>query len=321
MKFKCIIWYAFMTLFLICGCATKDSVLFVTKTSLGVDFDSKPANLSVAYNRDEGYVGPRYDNGAVPPVVAKIKTDSGIFIAKVRQMYATGNAAIGLSSDQQPVNNLELKGDKKAMFFGTSTTTGLKVGFTGYAPDSFSFGFKRKEFTYIPVGSVEGTDRYPSVIGTFDTAAKATSSTDAGIMGIQFFATGTAAEYLAHQPYMQNMFAEEVKDAFATYYESVSIQQDEITQVLKCYAAVKEKDLPHVWTDADAKALFYDQSSLEKMAGWYNAINNDPSTREENIRKANKRYLAEISTTDGKDEKRASRLNKHANLVCELAKQ
>lgn len=321
MKYKYIILPTFMMLSIICGCATKNSVLFVTKTSLGVDVDTKPATLSVAYTRDEGYIGPRYDNGAVPPVVAKIMTDKGVFNAKVRQIYATGNAAIGLTSDQQPVCNLELKGEKKAMFFGTSTTTGLKVSFTGYAPDSFSFGFKRKEFTYIPIGTYKGTDKYPSVIGTYDTSAKAKSNTDAGIMDVQFFATGTTAEYLSHQPYIQKMFTEEVKDAFAAYYETTSIQENAITHVLKCYAAVKEKDLPNVWTDADAKALFYDPSSLEKMNGWYNAANKDPSDKEENIRKANKRYLAEISTPDGKDENRADRLNRHAKLVCDLAKQ
>lgn len=304
------------------GCATKDSVLFVTKTSLGVDFDTKPAALNVAYERYEGYVGPRYDNGAVPPVVAKIKTDGGIFSAKVQQMYATGNAAIGLTSNQQPVSNLELQGGKEAMFFGTSTTTGLKIGFTGYAPDSFNFGFKRKEFTYIPVGTAaDGTDHYPSVIGTVDTAARAKSNADSGLNGVQFFATGVAADYLAHQPYMQKMFTEEIKDAFATYYETVTLQESEIAHVLKCYVALKEKDLPDVWVDADAKALFYDQKNLEQMTGWYEAIKNDQSLREENIRRANKRYLLDISRPDGKDEKRAERLGKHAKTICELARQ
>ena len=33
------------------GCASSDHVLFVTKTSIGIDFDSKPATASRAYDR------------------------------------------------------------------------------------------------------------------------------------------------------------------------------------------------------------------------------------------------------------------------------
>ena len=73
------------------GCA--DSVLFVTKTSIGLDFDTKPPAASIAYDRTEGYLAPRYDNGAIPPVYGRIRSDAKIFNANVRQIYATGSAA------------------------------------------------------------------------------------------------------------------------------------------------------------------------------------------------------------------------------------
>ncbi|MBF0307665.1 MAG: hypothetical protein HQL41_18730, partial [Alphaproteobacteria bacterium] len=60
------------------ACADSDSVLFVTKTSLGIDMDTKPAGVAIAYDRVEGYVGPTYDNGAMPPVVAFIESSGGL---------------------------------------------------------------------------------------------------------------------------------------------------------------------------------------------------------------------------------------------------
>jgi hypothetical protein len=76
------------------GCASTDHVLFVTKTSIGIDFDAKPATASIAYDRIEGYVAPRYANGEIPPVVASVKSDGAIFKPAMRQVYATGDAAV-----------------------------------------------------------------------------------------------------------------------------------------------------------------------------------------------------------------------------------
>ena len=49
-----------MALLLLTGCASRlDTVVFVTKTSLGVDVEQTPPTASIAYDRVEGYFGPR----------------------------------------------------------------------------------------------------------------------------------------------------------------------------------------------------------------------------------------------------------------------
>ena len=200
---------------LVFGCTNVDSVLFATKTSLSVvEVDSKPASLTVAYDRVEGYVAPRYSNGALPPVLASIESDGKIFGAGVRQVFATGAAAhsLALSQPEDSADNQESQQllwgptmPKKLAFFGTSTSTGLKVGFSGNIPDSFVFGYKRKEFSLIPLGTtVNGElyeDFYPSVIASIDTSASAGEGTDgkeATLKNNQFFATGSAAINLAY---------------------------------------------------------------------------------------------------------------------------
>lgn len=194
------------------GCASPDHVLFVTKTSIGIDFDSKPATASLAYDRIEGYVAPRYASGEIPPVVASVKSDGKIFNPAIKQVYATGDAAV-IATGGEVSGNPQLKGDRQLMFFGTTTTTGVKVGFTTALPDSFVFGFKRKEFSYIPLGK-EGTgpdavDVYPSVLASIDTAANVSATgerSDTALSNSQFFATGKAARLLADRPMIKEGF-------------------------------------------------------------------------------------------------------------------
>jgi len=215
------------------GCASPDTVVFVTKTSIGIDFDSKPATASIAYDRIEGYIGPRYDNGEIPPVVASIKSDGNIFNPKIHQIYATGEAAeIAVSADQAKSfteatkSKNKLKGNKKLMFFGTTTTTGMKVGFTTSLPDSIVFGFKRKEYSFIPLGIgeeiitrdgvtvAEKFDIYPAVIASIDTAA-ASQTNAPELTNVQFFATGFAALELAAKPEIGQAFAEQATRALS----------------------------------------------------------------------------------------------------------
>lgn len=139
------------------GCAYRDSVLFVTKTSLGIDVDSKPPSASIAYDRVEGFLGPRYDNGGVPPVVGRLQTDGAVFNPRVRQLYATGSAAALVADQNASAGPTELKGKKMFMFFGTTTSTGLKVTFMGQYPDSFHIGYRRKEFSFIPLWATPRT--------------------------------------------------------------------------------------------------------------------------------------------------------------------
>jgi hypothetical protein len=220
------------------GCASPDRVLFVTKTSLGIDFDAKPASASIAYDRIEGYTAPRYANGEIPPVVASLKSDGGIFNPHIRQLYATGDAAeIVISGEPAPRRPKRLQGEKALMFFGTSTTTGLKLTFTTGLPDSLSFGYKRKEFSYIPLATV-GTgnaarDVYPSILASIDTQATAGSEQDTGLRNVQFFATGHAARLLAANPGVRQGFENEA---------AASMQASQLARVAAFTASSQQKD-------------------------------------------------------------------------------
>ncbi|MEJ0028756.1 MAG: hypothetical protein WDN01_22240 [Rhizomicrobium sp.] len=185
------------------ACASpQDTVVFVTNTSLGVNVENQPPSASVAYDRTEGYVGPRTANGGLPPVVASLQTGGDVFDPKVRQTYATGAAAeIAADPGSGAHGPSDLEGpsaDNRMAFFGTSTTIGLKVGFdTSAVPNSLVFGFKRKELSIIPLGT-DGTKRvYPSVLASVDTTVAATTLKGTGLTIAQYFATGLAAESLA----------------------------------------------------------------------------------------------------------------------------
>lgn len=219
------------TTVLLTGCASNSHVLFVTKTSIGVDFDSKPATASLGYDRIEGYIAPTYPNGEIPPVVASVKSDGGIFSPSVRQVYATGDAAIIATGGKSTNQNKPLKGKRAdMMFFGTTTATGLKVGFSTSLPDSFVFGFKRKEFSYIPLAHEgdenSGKDVYPSVLASIDTQAnvKIDGSVDGTqLSNAQFFATGRAARNLAGTTEIKRSFNAIAAEAIAKQ------QKDNIT--------------------------------------------------------------------------------------------
>lgn len=207
------------------ACASKDHVLFVTKTSVGLDFDSKPPAASLAYDRVEGYVAPRYANGKIPEVVASVKSDGQIFSPKMKQVYATGDAAVIATGGVKPdAVSASESGGREMMFFGTTTTTGVKVSFTTGLPDSLLFGFKRKEFSYIPLATVKensGPDRnvYPSVLASIDTSANVAADgthTNTELINAQFFATGDAARNLAGNASIKAAFTAIAKESVKT---------------------------------------------------------------------------------------------------------
>jgi len=222
------------------GCASPDHVLFVTKTSIGVDFDSKPGTASLAYDRTEGYAAPRYANGEIPPVVASVKSNGGIFSPVIRQIYATGDAAIIATGGAVPRDSRKMQGERTLMFFGTTTTTGIKVGFTTGLPDSVVFGFRRKEYSYIPLATVEtqtGTeDVYPSVLASIDTAANVSADGTVNtteLANAQFFATGAAARRLAQNTSITAAFREIARE---------SIQQRQANNVNAALATADTTD-------------------------------------------------------------------------------
>jgi len=184
------------------ACASpKDTVVFVTNTSFGVNVEAKPPTASIAYDRTEGYIGPRTANGGIPPVVASLQTSGDVFDPKVRTLYATGDAAVAVVNPPgPPAGTGDLTaGDNQMAFFGTTTTIGLKVGFdpTAGTPDSLVFGFKRKEISVIPLGTDGGKLHYPSVLAAIDTTVGTSTLQSTGLTISQYFATGQAANILA----------------------------------------------------------------------------------------------------------------------------
>ncbi len=209
------------------ACASpRENAIFVTKTSLSVfDAESAPVGVSFAYDRVEGYAGPRFDDGSVFPVVGYLETDNSHFLREVRQTYATGKAAglITKLDDAKVASGAnEAKADQPAgektdkaaptqekppaLFFATSTMIGLKIAFQpgNYGLDSFTFGYKRKEASVIPVEKGHNTSVFASIDtsgGVSDPivnkAETGTVSNPAQFKLTQFFATGIAAEQIA----------------------------------------------------------------------------------------------------------------------------
>jgi len=228
-------YLAMVAVSLTTGCADKNTVMFVTNSSLGINFDSKPPTANIAYDRTEGFIGPRFANGGAPPAVASIETGGSIFDPKVRQVYATGHAAVRATKGKDAPEGPEtLEGEpskRQLMFFGTETTIGLKVGFgTTGTPDSLLFGYRRKEASVIPLGEeTEVKDGktvtkavYPSVLASIDMNTYGKTLPETGLTTKQFFATGQAAVAMATNPNIAAAF-----EAKATAAALASLSEDE----------------------------------------------------------------------------------------------
>ena len=235
---RSVILPALAVLLLAGGCAQSDRVLFVTSSSLGINVDSKPPTASLAYDRTEGFIGPRYDNGGMPEVVAMIDSDGGLFRPEVRQLYAAGAAAT-TAVGGNATGPATLTGGRRLAFFGTSTTTGFKIGFgeASPIPDSFLFGFRRKEASLIPLATpgqgTEAKDVYASVLGSYDSGMTATGNVDQPKFRMkQFFATGQAAEALARRAEVRGVFTGAARDSLRdtlspeVYAENVGLGGD-----------------------------------------------------------------------------------------------
>lgn len=307
---------------LLTACSSEKRVVFVTKTSLSIlEADSKPAGVSIAYDRVEGYLGPRYENGAVPPVFAAIESDGKIFNPRVSQLYATGLAAEiatteGLNAPN-PNERLPLSGNKKVMFFGTATTTGLKVGVTGGVPDSFVFGYRRKEFSYIPLGTGDdGNDTYPSVLAAIHTKGEVGEDSLSGNVSLsnkQFFATGVAAEHIA--ALLRPAFLERAKN---------SVGNPAILSA--CYSGVPVELRINVWQNASNSNLFFESDDekgqmLKMLSDAHNQALSDMQNIDLNrLARANSLYLHTMRIDSGLDDiERSSRLSNHTNFVCALS--
>lgn len=165
------------------GCAIGyNSVLFVTKSNVGIDVDSTPPTAEISIARRENVIEPTFEDGQTPPVLASfrvgIKGLLGTF-ANVSSTFAGGEAAVTMAEkfgdkDTRPAQNvaylcLEKKpsprlfgkkitfpepGDVLPFLFGTDTSLGLKLawsGLTAQVPDTVRLGYNRKELAWAPV--------------------------------------------------------------------------------------------------------------------------------------------------------------------------
>lgn len=272
----------------LCGCASApDHLVFVTATSGGINVDTTTPSASFAHDRVEGYFAPRYEGKAAPTVYASFESNGNIFDRKIKQLVATGTAA-GIVSGATP-NSGDGSGKPaapalqtasfrlistapdanaaqgktgvtdKAMFFGTDTTYGAKIGFSATALNAFVLGFKRKEMTLIPKG--EKADDYPSLIASVqaDDEVKADSN-QSGALGKskfdlrQFFATGKAADALANE--LRDDFTYNTHRMLDIYRENERNQSAMTLASLECLASVPDPMLDEVWDNAYKLSIF-----------------------------------------------------------------
>lgn len=307
------------------GCASPTShATFVTKTSLAlIDADTAPAGISIAYDRVEGYIGPRLEDGTVLPVTGYIDTDGGILVRKIRQVYATGKAAEHVaahtaagaaSAAAAPASAASAPAlkSREVLFFGTGTNIGLKIGFEAgtVVPNSFNFGFRRKEISVVPVD--RGT--MPSVFASIDNAAAAREA-EVGKPAVdfalnQFFATGTAAERLAQDPAIGGIIARRLSsvEAFRT---SESRQAKDALDTLYCLSRVPDDRLDRVWNNAEDLGLF-DTGATEKTL---ERIRAKPATDRLGQRQI---YTGDIGKINAASAEFGERMRAHRDVVCKL---
>lgn len=202
------------------ACVDKEAVLFATGSSLGIDADPSSQRVNVGFDRYELVTGPSFSKGVAPPVYGRFAMDRSIFSPKVASVHSTGAAALvatgAVDAHEAPAPKLYAKknGERKRVFFGTATTTGLKVGYSTERPPSLSIGMKRQELSVIPMtggvtfeetgGKVtkitenKGEKVYGSVIGSLNLRFRTQSMEEAGQELQQHFATGGAAVGIAN---------------------------------------------------------------------------------------------------------------------------
>ena len=312
----------------------QDHVVFVTKTSMAVDFDSEPPAASIGYDRVEGYLGPRADDGSVPPVLASIQSSGGAFNSDVRQTYATGAAAVAVArgfsnTAPTPVANDEtIAGGLKLMFFGTSSSVGLKVAGGTAGVTSATFGYKRKEVSVIPLARIPTAAgqpqqyRYPAVIASIDTTANAVSATGAKLTNAQFFATGLAAEHYARSAAVQAAFSDRSKEALQAFDRAETQQRFIAGDLLACYAGVLPDKRPQIWQDAQARGLLVAPQekdgpvpAADEVLQQLLTLNGMGGT---NAALASNLYATQISQPSGFNPAREAALGAHRETVCKL---
>lgn len=261
------------------GCAIGyDSMLFLTKSNFGIDVDAKPPTAEISVARREGVIGPTFEGGKKPPVLASFRSGTrgllGLF-ASVSSTFAGGDAAatmtklfgdpdstqsedatLCLSTKPSPkVLGQEIAfpgpGTVEPLVFGTDTSIGLKIawsGLTAQFPDTVRLGYHRKEFALASVFGKEEAcntgEKYkvnvPSFLATLDSSATAKDVETSGLEHLQYFATGVAATNLALRQDVRRAMLRRLDPESAQKFESfASHQRVQIEAVRRIQAAYK----------------------------------------------------------------------------------
>lgn len=166
--------------------ALEEHVLFMTKSNVGIDVDSKPPTAEISIARREAVLEPTFEGGKTPPVMASFRSaGTGIFgmFYNISATFAGGDAATTMTSlynDEtggvekiqssslcllaRPKSRnyftadkelgLDTSGEYRPFIFGTATAFGLKIawsGLTAQFPDTFRLGYNRKELAWAPI--------------------------------------------------------------------------------------------------------------------------------------------------------------------------
>jgi len=220
---------------LVVACSAPDRLVFLSRSSVGVDIDTAPPTASIGIDRSEAVIAPVYENGETPPVIAGFRyADNGLLSGHAGSAFAAGDAAaamsalydreapaeksikrfdhpIVLSSRPETAAESDEPSRVRTLVFGTTSTIGLKASWSGVnapLPDAFHFGLHRKEFAWAPVttravvsesGEINHHVKAPSLLATVDVARDAASLPGTNLESVQYFATGTAATMLAQE--------------------------------------------------------------------------------------------------------------------------
>ena len=296
-------------LVLIQGCAPGyNSVVFATRSNIGldaavgIDADTAPANLEVAISRHEGVLMPTFEGGQTVPVMASFSSESNAitnFFWGVRSTFATGEAASTMSylyDDKTPAKDKDIpykrvtlkkkpipqlpfgvkvhyleEGDAKPVLFGTSTTLGVRVKWSGQTaqfPSSVNIGFKRREATWAPIGLGQNriTDNskpdnsankpyeadVPSLLATIDTDVAVSGS--ARLKYLQYFATGCAASNLSRQRAVREAMLKRADPLQMQIAEAGKVQRENngklIRQIAELYRSADAQKKAQIMTKA-----------------------------------------------------------------------
>jgi len=184
------------------------------------------------------------------------------------------------------------KKDVRPVFFGTDTSLGLKIawsGMTGGFPDSAKFGYNRTELALVPIAIEERSRKDTEtglVVTSFDmNMASLMATVDSGVSGItnsdgtpkldsqhlQYFATGAAATLLSLQQDVRAAMLARLdpnKDTFKSQFGQLIKKEGEISLRAEIVMVDIYGGLESLKKDGDQKAADHIQAldNLGKFA-------------------------------------------------------